>query len=203
MKHGFISWKSRPWKRDPSNDCNRFFLFLSFSADHDAAPNRRQMARREDGRMAPTLIFVLISICVILFPVKGMPLCRWLFSMNANFSITLTALLFCRVLRSGPEIKLFRPVDFQTAWIFAAVAGLILFPMALGAGPFDPYAAGWAFSWLSVTILALTIVLAFLKNRFAVVLLLAVLAWNFHLLESRNLWDYLLDPFLPLAPSSC
>ena len=144
----------------------------------------------------PTLLFVVISTCVILFPVKGMPLCRWLFSMNANFSITLTALLFCRILQNGPEIKLFRPIDFQTAWIFAAVAGLILYPMALGAGPFDPYAAGWSFSWLSVTILVLTIVLALLKNRFAVVLLLAVLAWNFHLLESRNLWDYLLDPFL-------
>ena len=147
----------------------------------------------------PTLIFFLISICVVLFPVKGMPLCRWLFSMNANFSITLTALLFCRVLRSGPEIRLFRPIDFRSAWIFAAVAGLILYPMALGAGPFDPYAAGWGFSWLSVTILVLTIVLAFLKNRFAVVLLLAVLAWNFHLLESRNLWDYLLDPFLTVC----
>ena len=144
----------------------------------------------------PTLILILISVCVILFPVKGMPLSRWLFSMNANFSITLTALLFCRVLQNGPEIRLFRPIDFQTAWIFAAVAGLIFYPMALGMGPFDPYGAGWEFSWLSVTILFLTIILAVLKNRFAVVLLLAVLAWNFHLLESQNLWDYLLDPFL-------
>ena len=154
------------------------------------------MARREDSRLAPYGDFLSDFRLCHLLPVKGMPLCRWLFSMNANFSITLTSLLFCRVLQNGPEIKLFRPVDFQTAWIFAAIAGIILYPMALGLGPFDPYAAGWGFSWLSVTILVLTIVLAVLKNRFAFVLLLAVLAWNFHLLESRNLWDYLLDPFL-------
>lgn len=146
----------------------------------------------------PTLIILLISVCIVFLPVKGLPLGRWLFSFNANFSITLTALLFCRVLENGPEIKLFRPTDFQTAWIFSAIAGLILYPMALGIGPFDPYSAGWGFSWLSVTVLVITIVLAVLKNRFAVMLLLAVLAWNLHLLESRNLWDYLIDPFLTI-----
>ena len=129
---------------------------------------------------------------------KGLPLGRWVFSFNANFSITLTTLLFCRILQNGLEIKLFRPIDFKTAWIFSAIAGLILYPMALGMGTFDPYAAGWGFSSLSVTVLMITIILAFLKNRFAVVLLLAVLAWNLHLLESRNLWDYLIDPFLTI-----
>lgn len=146
----------------------------------------------------PTLIFFLISACIASFPVKGLPPGRWLFSFNANFSITLTALLFCRICQNGFEIKLFRPIDFQTAWIFSSIAGLILYPMALGMGPFDPYAAGWGFSWLSVTILVATIVLAFLKNRFAVVLLLAVLAWDLRLLESPNLWDYLTDPFLTI-----
>lgn len=148
----------------------------------------------------PTLIFLLISVCIVFFPLKGLPLGRWLFSFNANFSITLTALLFCRVLQNGLDIQLFRPTDFQATWIFSAIAGLILYPMALGVGPVDPYAAGWGFSWLSVTVLVVTIVLvAFLKNRFAVVLLFAVLAWNLHLLESRNLWDYLIDPFVTIC----
>ncbi len=144
----------------------------------------------------PTLIFFLISVCIIFFPVKGLPSGRWLFSFNANFSIPLTVLLFCRVLENGLGIKWFRPTDFQTAWIFSAAAGLFLYPMAMGAGPFDPYASGWEFSWLFVTVLAVTIGLLLLKNRFAVVLLFTVLAWNLHLLESRNLWDYLVDPFL-------
>jgi hypothetical protein len=146
----------------------------------------------------PALILFLVSVLIASFPVKGLPLGRWLYSFNANFSITLTALLFCRVWQKAMEIKLFRPIDFQAAWIFSAITGLVLYPMALGMGPFDPYAAGWGFSWLSVTILMITIILAFLKNRFALVLLLAVLAWNLRLLESRNLWDYLTDPFLTI-----
>lgn len=146
----------------------------------------------------PALILFLVSACIVFIPVKGLPLGRWLFSFNANFSITLTALLLCRIWQNGTEIKLFRPIDFQAAWIFSSIAGLALYPMALGMGPFDPYAAGWGFSWLSVTVLVSTIMLAFLKNRFAVVLLFAVLAWNLQLLESRNLWDYLTDPFVTI-----
>ena len=66
----------------------------------------------------PTLIFLLISVCIVFFPLKGLPLGRWLFSFNANFSITLTALLFCRVLQNGLDIQLLRPTDFQATWIF-------------------------------------------------------------------------------------
>ena len=148
--------------------------------------------------LRPTLIFLLISVCIVFFPIKGLPIGRWLFSFNANFSITLTALLFCRVFQNGLEITFFRQIDFLTGWIIAAIAGLILYPMALGMGPLDPYAEGWGFSSLSVTVLAATIILVFLKNRFSVVLLIAVFAWNLHLLESRNLWDYLVDPFLTI-----
>ena len=63
----------------------------------------------------------------------------------------------------------------------------------------NPYLAGWGFSWLFVVMCGVTILLLIMKNRFAVVLMAAILADNLHLLESTNLWDYLVDPFMVLG----
>ena len=87
----------------------------------------------------------------------------------------------------------------RTGWIFSLLAGAALYPMALGAGAFDPYPAGWHFSWLFVVLLLVTVIMLSLKNRFSGVLLVTILAFNLHLLESGNLWDYLVDPILVIT----
>ena len=83
----------------------------------------------------------------------------------------------------------------MASWIFGLGAGLALYPMALGLGGFDPYALGWGFSWLFAFLAMVTIALLLMKNRFAVVLIACILGYDLHLLESPNLWDYLVDPF--------
>lgn len=144
----------------------------------------------------PALVFGLIGAGIVLFPVDGLPLARWLISFNANFSLPLTAILFSRVVGTAFGIRLLDDRALLTCWIFAITAGAALYPMALGLTRLDPYAAGWGFSWLFVLIFSLTAVLLAMKNRFAVVLMAAILAFNLRLLESTNLWDYLVDPFL-------
>jgi hypothetical protein len=146
-----------------------------------------------------TLIFVLSSVFIAVTPVGGLPLARWMISFNANFSISLTAILFCRVLESSFGVKLLDKKALLTCWGFSLTAGVILYPMALGLGRFDPYQAGWGFSWLFVVVCGVTILLLIMKNRFAVVLMAVILAHNLHLLESTNLWDYLVDPFMVLV----
>ena len=147
----------------------------------------------------PTLILVLISAFIVGIPVVGLPLARWMISFNANFSISLTAILFYKVTENSFGVKLLDKNALLTCWIFALTAGVILYPMALGLGRFDPYLAGWGFSWLFVVMCGVTILLLIMKNRFAVVLIAAILAYNLHLLESTNLWDYLVDPFMVLV----
>ena len=146
----------------------------------------------------PTLIFVLIAAFIVIIPVGGLPLARWMISFNANFSISLTAILFCKVTENSFGVKLLDKNAFLTCWVFSLIAGVILYPMALGLGRFDPYQAGWGFSWLFVVMCGVTILLLIMKNRFAVVLIAGILAHNLHLLESTNLWDYLVDPFMVL-----
>jgi len=169
------------------------FPFLLVMALLQAGAARFGMSLRG---WVPALIAGLISACITMIPVGGLPLARWLISFNANFSISLTAILFCKILETSSGVKLLDSKALLTCWVSSLTAGVILFPMALGLGRFDPYPAGWGFSWMFVLVCAFTVVLLIMKDRFAVVLIAAILAYNLQLLESTNLWDYLIDPFL-------
>jgi hypothetical protein len=138
----------------------------------------------------------LIALAIVLMPVGDLPLARWLIGFNANFSIPLTAILFSRVVGTAFGIRLLDERALLICWIFSLIAGAALYPMALGLGRMDPYTAGWGFSWLFVLAFSVTAVLLAMKNRFAIVLMAAILAYNLRLLESTNLWDYLIDPLL-------
>ena len=148
---------------------------------------------------ARTAVIAFGAAFMVMLPIGGLPVARWLVSLQANTSITLTALLFFRVLENAFQIPVLDQKAKAACRVFSIVGGALLYPMALGLGAFDPYVAGWHFSWLFVLMLTVTLVLLFLKNRFSLVLLAAILAYDVHLLESGNLWDYLVDPILILV----
>lgn len=145
------------------------------------------------------LALCAVSLVIVLVPPAWIPLGRWIVGVNANFSIPLTAILFARVWENLTGGKLFDRRETLAAWLFGLAAGVVLYPMALGLGGFDPYVLGWEFSWLSVLVLAVTIALLYTRNRFGMVLVVSVLAYDLGLLESPNLWDYLVDPFYAVA----
>jgi len=147
----------------------------------------------------PTVILAALSAVMVIVPMGDLPVGRWLISVFPNPSIPLTALLFSWIFKNAFSLNLLNTEATQTCRVFSLLAGGALYPMALGAGPFDPYCAGWHFSWLFVVLLVVTLALLFLLNRFSVVLLATICAYNLHLLESSNLWDYLVDPVLVLV----
>jgi hypothetical protein len=156
------------------------------------------LGKRPTGWL-PSVILASASALMVILPIAGLTVGRWLISLYANPSIPLTALLFSWVLKNAFQMNLLDMSAIQTCRVFSLLTGAVLYPMALGAGAFDPYPAGWHFSWLFVILLGVTLVLLFLKNRFSVVLLATILAYDLHLLESSNLWDYLVDPVLILV----
>ncbi|OQY41670.1 MAG: hypothetical protein B6240_14920 [Desulfobacteraceae bacterium 4572_87] len=147
----------------------------------------------------PTMILASASSAMVILPIGGLPVGRWLVSLYPNPSIPLTALLLSWVLKNAFQFNLLDMRAIQTCRVFSLLAGVILYPMALGAGSFDPYCAGWHFSWLFVILLCVTLSLLFFRNRFSVLLLATILAYDLHLLESSNLWDYLVDPILVIV----
>ncbi len=137
----------------------------------------------------------LISTAVVSVPVCGLSIGRWTVSLVGVPSIPLTAILFERILRNATDDTTPGDETLLTGWVFGLAGGLVLYPMALGLSSFDPYALGWQFSWLFVLVLGLTLTLMIAGNRFGVVLVASIVAYDLHLLESPNFWDYLIDPF--------
>lgn len=145
-----------------------------------------------------TSILALIAGIIVLLPVKGLPLARWLIGINANFSFPMSAAVFHKAWENAAGSRLLDRRASRASWLFGLAAGIVLYPMALGLGGFDPYVLGWGFSWLFVLVAAATVGLLLIRNRFAVVLIACILGYDLNLLESHNFWDYLVDPFFLL-----
>jgi hypothetical protein len=156
-----------------------------------AAPKLRFELRDRRRKIAA----LVAAGVIVLVPPGWVPLARWVVGLNANFSVPLTALLLDWVWGRMTGTRLLGDRDRLAAGVFGLVSGVLLYPMALGIGGFDPYSLGWGFSWLFVLVFAVTAGLLYFESRFGIVLVAAILAYDIGLLESPNLWDYLVDPF--------
>jgi hypothetical protein len=78
-----------------------------------------------------------------------------------------------------------------------ALAALLLYPFALGLTYFDPYGAGYGSHVMLGALAALALAAWFARQHALVaILVLSLAAQLAGVLESGNLWDYLLDPLI-------
>lgn len=146
----------------------------------------------------------LTAACFVLMwvPIGAaqLPLVAYFRGISSDLSITLVllaALGLVRRLSGHGEIE---PRERMTLSAAIAVVALLLYPLALGWGDWDPYRAGWGAPGMLVVLLVMTIFYWSQGLRLLPVLVAAaLLAWTFDLLESTNLWDYLMDPWLATA----
>ena len=168
-----------------------FLLLLWFSQRMSGLPG-----------VAGLALAAVVSVAVVCFPWFGHSVPFWSASLSANFSVIMVVLLVISVADRAFETGIFRPRDWRAAWIFGAVASVLLYPSALGLGPqnFDAYALGWPWLfwgqsvWLFGGVGIAAALLIWRGNRFGYVVFLAVLGYAAGFQESENLWDYLLDP---------
>jgi hypothetical protein len=145
---------------------------------------------------------ILCSLAIVAVPVNGLPLARSLAGIVDHWSVPTTVLLAAAPIQRLFGIELLQRQDRQAAWLFGALAGLLLYPLALGWGPFDPYILGWHFGPLFVAVAVLASVLILRRNCFGVVLVLAIAAWHLQAAESGNYWDCLIDPIYFLVSAA-
>lgn len=136
----------------------------------------------------------LLACAATFAPVRGLPLGRWLHGYNANFSIPLVAVLLGVILKPWLKRPLFNEQTDRASCWFGCVAGMSLYPVALGLGPFDLYSIGWQWPGVACVAAILAVFLIWRENSFGLVLLAAGVAWQVGCLESDNAWDYLVDP---------
>jgi len=150
----------------------------------------------KDKRLHRVSVAVLLLLGMFV-PVYGLTFAQWLRSVVGDLSV-FTLLIFANILAQRLWNKNILPTATRNMLLWGvALVGVVFYPLALGVSEFDPYRSGYA-PVLMTVLLCLVSIFAWLSayRGLAVILLLPLIAFNLQLLESTNLWDYLLDPIL-------
>lgn len=136
---------------------------------------------------------------VALIPFGGLPLAAYVRGVTGDLSITTLVLLWCALLRPWISAAVDESRHRLVLLALIALAAIVLYPLALGLGAFDPYRLGYGNGWF--VSMSLLVALAAWFRRFYLIALciaFATIAWAIGWYESGNLWDYLLDPFVSI-----
>lgn len=150
------------------------------------------------GNRINIFLSIFILLLVNFVPVfHGVSFIAFLNGCFADLSImfigVLTYILFAELLYNNSCVdKLFFPFVLITISLF----GLILYLSATGLIKYDIYALGYNNSYFLLGFALLAIVSFYFSRLFAIIWLLAGVAFYLKLQTSSNLWDYLFDPFL-------
>ncbi len=144
--------------------------------------------------MVSSAVFVLLLV-----PFSSLPPAAYVRGMVGDLSVTSLMLLSCRSMR---QASILPSLDTTQRWCglgLLALASAVLYPLALGVTPYDPYRWGYGDFWFLGALLSLSLAASALRlMQVAATISLAVLAWAVGWSESNNLWDYLLDPMLAI-----
>jgi len=142
----------------------------------------------------PGAVFVLVLI-----PFSGMPLAAYVRGVTGDLSITTLVLVWCALLRPWFGCGATDARSRYALLMLVVLAALALYPLALGAGAFDPYRLGYGDPLLVAALLLTALAAWFWKSSLiALCIAFATFAWSAGWYESGNLWDYLLDPFVSI-----
>ena len=143
------------------------------------------------------MILFLVTSAVAFWPVNGLSVAGYLRGVTGDISVTTLTLLGAASISRLCDVEVYHPGSFFALMLVVLGGGLFLYPSALGVTYFDAYALGYG-SKPFVAALFLVSLAAWYYEFYLVVLCacLGVLAYLIGLYESRNLWDYVIDPLI-------
>jgi len=140
---------------------------------------------------------MLVAALAAFVPIGGLSIAAYVRGVTGDLSAATLVLAgaACFTQLTGRTLTGHR--DKQALCWLLALAAAFLYPFALGWTRFDPYALGFG-SVEFVTALLLITVAAWVTrlNLIVLVVVVAALAFLAGAYESRNLWDYLIDPLV-------
>ena len=140
---------------------------------------------------------MLVAALAVFAPIGGLSIAAYVRGVTGDLSAATLVLAgaACFTQLTGKEL-IGRRDRRALCWLLA-LAAAFLYPFALGWTRFDPYALGFG-SVEFVTALLLITVAAWVTrlNLIVLVVVVAALAFLAGAYESRNLWDYLIDPLV-------
>ncbi len=163
---------------------------LGLAAVATLIPLRRLPLRSRYAVMAAAALAVFI-------PLGDLPAAAYLRGVTGDVSVTTLFLAGAACIARLTGRTLIGPRDLRALFWLLAPAALFLYPFSLGWTQFDPYALGYGSTYF-LTALLLATLAAWRAKLYAVVFIViaAALAYLAGAYESRNLWDYLIDPLV-------
>ena len=145
---------------------------------------------------ARCVIFALF-LGLAFFPVKGIPLAGYLRSLIGDVSITTLVLVVLSSVSRLSDREVYTPRSFLALMALVMAGGIFLYPFALGFTSFDPYALGYhskSFAALLFCVAMAAWYFDFYLIQFCIIF--GVSGFLLGMYESRNMWDYLIDPLI-------
>ncbi|RYX97658.1 MAG: hypothetical protein EOO28_02120 [Comamonadaceae bacterium] len=151
----------------------------------------------------PWAKWLAVGLFVLLWMPAGsahLPLVAYVRGITSDFSVTLVLLATIGILQRWTGRVVFGAREKHAAYAVLAVGAVALYPLAMGWGDHDPYRAGWGSAALWTLLLALTVA-SWIRGLRLLPLLVAagLLSWSAGMMESTNLFDYLLDPWIAVG----
>ena len=135
------------------------------------------------------------AIAAVCLPIGNIPAAGYLRGVLGDLSITSVLVLAAAAFTAVSGRSALDDSGLNALCLWAAVAGLVLYPQTLGVTHLDPYELGFRPRALILVTAALAIWWWWRQRGAALVLSSGVAAFHLRVLESENLWDYLLDPY--------
>jgi hypothetical protein len=142
----------------------------------------------------------IVTLIAVSVPIGAMPVAQVTRGIFGDLSITNTVLLgYFLIFPATPRN------NSRQLFVLIIIVGLLFYPAALGLGMTDPYQWGYLNSYRgivpSMLFLAALVVVALIAVRLKNDLILLCLAaatgaFLIGAMESKNLWDYLIDPMI-------
>ena len=149
--------------------------------------------------LAMRLLLIISITLAVLLPLSDYPGWYYVRSIFGDCSITALFFYVALILQQNFSLQLYQENELILLRRLVLAASILLYPFALGLTQYDSYSFGFTSPWLTGVLLMLTLGCWYRKYYFlAITITATVAAWSLQLLESLNLWDYLIDPALLL-----
>lgn len=145
-----------------------------------------------------TVIFFVLLWC----PVGDahLPLVAYVRGISSDLSISLTVIACIGMYQRLSGVCLVNDRERHALNLVFAAGAFVLYPFALGWGDWDSYRLGWGAPGLWAALLVLSLLFWGKGLRlFPMLIAISLLAWAAGVLETTNLWDYLIDPWLAVG----
>jgi hypothetical protein len=147
---------------------------------------------------------MLVAALAVFAPFGDLSAAAYVRGVTGDLSMTTLVLAGAACVSGLTGRTAIGPRDLRGLFWLVVSAAAFLYPFALGWTRFDPYALGYGSIGFVTAMLLITLAAwHFRQNVVVLIVIAAALAYLAGAYESRNLWDYLIDPMASLYAIVC